>query len=357
VRGVLLFRFCHAHATGPCTNHLSQFSMRVVITIVTLTLAGCAPASADATLLNVSFDATRELYRAYDSLFARSWHDSTGRTITIEQSHGGSASQAHAVIDGLQGDVVTLALADDIETLSRAGLVDSAWATRLPRASTPFTSTIVFLVRAGNPKAIHDWPDVIRPGVSVITANPKTSGGARWTYLAAWGATLARRHGDTASARAYVAQLYAHALTLDPSARAATTTFVERGLGDVLVGWESDALRTTHATGGNAFAIVVPSVSILAELPVAVVDKVVDAHGTRAVAMAYLRGLYTAEAQSLAARAFYRPTDAAVATQYASQFPALTRFTIDSVFHGWAAAHAVHFADGGVFDQIAGASK
>jgi sulfate/thiosulfate transport system substrate-binding protein len=324
-----------------------------VLLLATLTACHATPsADVHATLLNVSFDATRELYRAYDSLFAANWRARSGHAITIDQSHGGSATQAHAVIDGLGADVVTLASGDDIDAVAAAGLLDTSWATKLPRHSTPFTSTIVFLVRRGNPKHIRDWPDLTRAGISVITANPKTSGGARWTYLAAWGAALARSHGDSAAARIYVMQLYAHAPTLDPSARAATTTFVDRGLGDVLVGWESDALLTTHTRPSDQLEIVVPSLSIVAELPVAVVDKLADAHGMRIAAQAYLLGLYAPEAQALAARSFYRPTDSAVAARYASQFPTVQRFTIDSVFHGWRRAHAVHFADGGAFDQM-----
>jgi sulfate transport system substrate-binding protein len=323
-------------------------------------LAGCSvphPSSGDQTLLNVSYDATREFYRAYDSLFAATWKTQTGHTITIEQSHGGSGAQARAIIEGLQADVVTLALAGDIDAIAGAGLTDTAWATKLPHHSAPFTTTIVFLVRTGNPKAIHDWPDLIRPGVSVITANPKTSGGARWAYLAAWGATLVRAHGDSAAARAYVTQLYAHVPALDASARGATTTFVDRGIGDVLLAWETDALLATHTLAPGRVEIVAPSVSIRAEPPVAVVDKTVDARGTRAVATAYLVGLYAPDAQALAARAFYRPTDSTVAATVASQFPAIPWFTVDSVFHGWREAQRTHFADGGVFDQIQASAR
>ncbi len=324
-------------------------------------VAGCTGARGDAAradgthaheLLNVSYDPTRELYEAYDSLFAAHWKATTGDSIAIRQSHGGSAKQARAVIDGLEADVVTLALAYDIDAIAKAGLLDTAWATRFPHHSTPYTSTIVFLVRKGNPKGIHDWPDLVRAGVSVITSNPKTSGGARWSYLAAWGATLVRTHGDSGAARQYVTALYRHVPTLDPGARGATTTFAERGIGDVLLAWENEALLATHTLGPDKFEIVVPPVSVLAELPVAVVDKVADHHGTRAAAEAYLTYLYSPDAQDLEARAYYRPQDSVVAARYASQFPAVRRLTVDSVFGGWARAQATHFADGGIFDQI-----
>jgi sulfate transport system substrate-binding protein len=303
-------------------------------------------------ILNVSYDPTRELYEAYDSLFAGHWKAKTGQTVTVHQSHGGSSKQARAVIDGLEADVATLGLAYDIDAIAAAGLTDTAWATKFPNHSTPYTSTIVFLVRAGNPKGIHDWPDLVRPGITVITPNPKTSGGARWAYLAAWGNALGRNRGDSAAARAFITQLYAHVPTLDPGARGATTTFVERGIGDVLLAWENEALLATHKLGPDKFAIVIPSTSIRAEPPVAVVDRIVDRRGTRAVAEEYLRYLYSPEAQEVAARNYYRPTDSAVAAQYAAQFPHVALFTIDSVFHGWHAAQTTHFADGGIFDQI-----
>jgi sulfate/thiosulfate-binding protein len=320
-------------------------------------LAACAPGSqsragAGRELLNVSYDPTRELYEAYDSLFARHWKATKGESVTIRQSHGGSAKQARSVIDGLEADVVTLALAYDIDAIAKAGLLDTAWATRFPNRSTPYTSTIVFLVRQGNPKKIRDWPDLIRPGVSVITSNPKTSGGARWGYLGAWGAALARTGGDSTNARDYIAELYHHVPTLDPGARGATTTFAERGIGDVLLAWESEALLATHSLAPGKFEIVVPPISILAEPPVAVVDKVADRHGTREVAQEYLSYLYSPEAQELEAREFYRPRDSVIAARYAYQFRAVRRFTVDSVFGGWSRAQATHFADGGVFDQI-----
>ena len=332
-----------------------------VVTSLTVAIAACHSAQtpdSDSSLhlLNVSYDATREFYHAYDSLFASTWHKRTGQFLSIEQSHAGSGSQARAVIDGLPADVVTLALPSDIDAIADAGLADPAWPTRFPHKSAPFTTTIVFLVRAGNPKSIHDWPDLTRPGITVITANPKTSGGGRWAYLAAWGAALARSHGDSLAAREYVAQLYTHVITLDPSTRAATTTFVERATGDVLLTWETDALLATHVLAPGAVEIVAPSVSIVADPPIAIVDKNVDAHGTRQLATAYLEGLYAPDAQSLAARSFYRPTDTAVLAISASQFPALARFTADSVFHGWRAAQRAHFADGGTFDQIESAA-
>jgi sulfate/thiosulfate transport system substrate-binding protein len=332
----------------------------VLATTSVIALAACAAPHAgtgDQTLLNVSYDATREFYHAYDSLFAATWKAHTGHPIVVEQSHGGSGAQARAVIEGLHADVVTLAAGSDIDAIAHAGLTDTAWAGRFPHRSAPFTTTIVFLVRSGNPKAIHDWPDLLRRDVSVITANPKTSGGARWAYLAAWGATLARTHGDTAAARAYVTQLYAHVPALDLSARNALTTFVDRGIGDVLLAWETDALLASHTLAPGRVEVVAPSVSIRAEPPVAIVDKTVDARGTRDAATAYLQGLYSPGAQSLAARAFYRPTDAAVAITVAAQFPAIPQFTVDSVFHGWTEAQRTHFADGGVFDQIQAASR
>ena len=329
-----------------------------VAVVLAIAVAGCVTgsqsrASTARELLNVSCDPTRELYEAYDSLFAAHWKATKGESVSIRQSHGGSAKQARSVIDGLEADVVTLALAYDIDAIAKTGLVDTAWgATRFPNRSTPYTSTIVFLVRRGNPKRIHDWPDLIQPGVSVITSNPKTSGGARWGYLAAWGAALASAGGDSTRAREYVAELYRHVPTLHPGARGATTTFAERGIGDVLLAWENEALLATHRLASDKFEIVVPPVSILAEPPVAVVDKIADRHGTRALAQEYLSYLYSPEAQDLEAREFYRPRDSVVAARYASQFQAVRRFTVDSVFGGWARAQATHFADGGLFDQI-----
>ena len=315
-------------------------------------------ASADVTLLNVSYDPTRELYQDFNSAFAKHWKDTTGETITIRQSHGGSGKQARAVIDGLQADVVTLALAYDVDALfERAKLIPKDWQKRLQSNSAPYTSTIVFLVRKGNPKQIKDWDDLLKPGVSVVTPNPKTSGGARWNYLAAWGYALKKNNNDDAKAKDFVSRLYKNVPVLDSGARGATTTFVERGIGDVLIAWENEAFLSLKELGVDKVEIVVPSLSILAEPPVSIVDKVVDKHGTRKVAQAYLDYLYTPEGQDIAARNFYRPRLDAVAAKYAKQFPKVNLFTIDSVFGGWQKAQTTHFADGGVFDQIYLAGK
>ena len=299
-------------------------------------------------LLNVSYDPTRELYAAVNAAFAKQWEAKTGQKVTIEQSHGGSGKQARAVIDGLEADVVTLGLAYDIDAIAKAGLVRPDWAARLPRHAAPFTSTIVFLVRKGNPRAIKDWDDLIKPGVAVITPSPKSSGGARWNYLAAWGYALKR--GDEAAARQFVADLYRNVPVLDSGARGSTTTFVERGIGDVLLTWENEAQLAVEKLGKDKVEIVVPSTSILAEPPVAVVDDNVDRRGTREVATAYLEFLYTPEGQRLGAQNHYRPRDAAAAA--ASTFPQLTLFTIDELFGGWTRAQPTHFDDGGVFDKI-----
>jgi|SRR5579883_959433 len=300
-------------------------------------------------ILNVSYDPTRELYQDINARFARVYAEKTGVKVTIKQSHGGSAKQARAVIDGLQADVVTLGLAYDVDAIAAAGLVGKDWATRLPNHSVPFGSTIVFLVRAGNPKGIHDWDDLVKPGVSVITPNPKTSGGARWNYLAAWGYAQRRANGDEASARDFVTRLYKNVPVLDSGARGATNTFVERGLGDVLIAWESEALLAKKQRGGDALELVVPSVSIAAETPVAVVDQVVDKRGTRAVAQAYVDFLFSPDAQAVAAEQSYRP---AVTRSSEGAFPKVTLFTIDEVFGGWDKAQATHFADGAMFDRI-----
>ncbi len=304
------------------------------------------------TLLNVSYDPTRELYQDVNTAFAAFWKAKTGQEVTIQQSHGGSGKQARAVIDGLKADVVTLALAYDIDAIEDRGLVAKGWQTRLPENSSPYTSTIVLLVRKGNPKQIKDWDDLVRPGVSVITPNPKTSGGARWNYLAAWGYALQRWNGDENKAREFVTRLYHNVPVLDSGARGATTTFVERGIGDVFIAWENEALLAMKQLGAGKFEIVYPSRSILAEPPVAVVDKVVDKRGTRAVAQAYLEFLYSEQGQDVAGRDFYRPRSPTAAAKYAAQFPKLNLFTIDEVFGGWREAQAVHFADGGIFDQI-----
>ncbi|MGB6007848.1 sulfate ABC transporter substrate-binding protein [Castellaniella sp.] len=318
---------------------------------VTLSLTGVAHAAA-LTLLNVSYDPTRELYQAYNQAFARYWQDKTGDQVTIRQSHGGSGKQARSVIDGLQADVVTLALAPDIDAIAAHGAIRPDWQSRLPGGSAPYTSTIVFLVRKGNPKGIHDWNDLIRPGVQVITPNPKTSGGARWNYLAAWGYALRQPGGSEATARAFVSQLYRHVPVLDSGARGATTTFVERGIGDVLLAWENEALLAIQELGPDKVDIVVPSISILAEPPVAVVDKIVDARGTRAVAQAYLEYLYSETGQEIAARHGYRPTSQAVAERHAREFPPVSLFRLTDVASNWAEAQKTHFADGGLFDQI-----
>ena len=306
----------------------------------------------DATLLNVSYDPTRELYQAINASFIASYKQKTGKTIAINQSHGGSGKQARAVIDGLEADVVTLALAYDIDAVQESGLIAPGWQKRLPQNSAPYTSTVVFVVRKGNPKGIKDWPDLLEPGVAIITANPKTSGGARWNYLAAWGYAQRRPGGDEAKARAFVTEMYKRVPVLDSGARGSTTTFVQRGIGDVLLAWENEAILAVNELGRDKLEIVGPSVSILAEPPVAVVDKVVDKKGTRAVAQAYLEYLYTPEGQEIVARHFYRPRLAAVAAKHASQFPKISLFTIDEAFGGWTKAQKTHFADGGVFDQL-----
>jgi len=316
-------------------------------------LGTSAAALADVSILNVSYDPTRELYQDVDAAFAKQWKAKTGETVTIKQSHGGSGKQARAVIDGLEADVVTLALAYDIDALHEHGnLLPADWQKRLPNNASPYTSTVVFLVRKGNPKNIRDWSDLVRPSVAVVTPNPKTSGGARWNYLAAWGYALKQPGGNDASARDFVKRLYANVKVLDSGARGALTTFTERGIGDVLVSWENEAYLAVKELGPDKFEIVTPSVSILAEPPVAVVDKVVDKRGTRKVATAYLEFLYTKEGQEIAGRHYYRPRDAEVSARYAKQFAPVKLFTIDEVFGGWTKAQNTHFADGGVFDQI-----
>jgi sulfate transport system substrate-binding protein len=312
-----------------------------------------ALAHADTTLLNVSYDPTRELYREVNAAFAAEWKQQAGEAVTINQSHGGSGKQGRAVIDGLEADVVTLALAYDIDALHEHGdLVPADWQKRLPDNSSPYTSTVVFLVRKGNPKGIKDWDDLVKPGVGVITPNPKTSGGARWNYLAAW-AYASKKYGGDAAAQDFLGKLLKNVPVLDSGARGATTTFVERGQGDVLLAWENEALLALGETGGkDKFEIVVPSLSILAEPPVSVVDKVVDKRGTRKVAEAYLKFLYTPQGQEIAAKNHYRPRDAAVAAKHAAEFPTVNLVTIDEAFGGWQKAQKTHFADGGTFDQI-----
>ena len=303
-------------------------------------------------LLNVSYDPTRELYADYNAAFARYWKEKSGQEVRVDQSHGGSGKQARSVIDGLQADVVTLGLAADIDAIAAsAKLLPLNWQSLLPNNSSPYTSTIVFLVRKGNPKGIHDWGDLVRPGIGVITPNPKTSGGARWNYLAAWAWARAQPGADEASAREFVTRLYRNVPVLDTGARGSTTTFVQRGLGDVLLAWENEALLALREIGADKVQMVVPSVSILAEPPVAVVDTVALRRGTREVAQAYLGYLYSKQGQEIIARNFYRPRDADVAAKYAQQFPELKLATIAD-FGGWASAQATHFKDGGVFDQI-----
>lgn len=306
----------------------------------------------DLALLNVSYDSTRELYQELNEAFSRSWETKTGQRVTVKQSHAGSGKQARAVIDGLQADVATLALAYDVDALGKAGLLAQGWRQRLPHNSSPYTSTIVFLVRKGNPKGIRDWGDLLRQGVQVITPNPKTSGGARWNYLAAWGYALRQPGGSEAAARDFIRSLYRNVPVLDSGARGSATTFVQRGMGDVLLAWESEAYLVLNEFGPDEFEVVTPSLSILAEPPVAVLDKVVDARGTREAAQAYVDFLYTDEGQELAARHYYRPRSPAVAARYEGRFPDLELFTVDEIFGGWTEAHGTHFADGGVFDEI-----
>jgi sulfate/thiosulfate-binding protein len=314
-------------------------------------VAPMAAHAKDVTLLNVSYDPTREFYQDYNKAFAAYWKGKTGDDVTVKTSHGGSGKQARSVIDGLEADVVTLALAYDIDEIgAKAGLLPANWQTRLKHNSSPYTSTIVFLVRKGNPKGVKDWGDLTKPGLQVITPNPKTSGGARWNYLAAWGYEL-KKTGSEAKAKEFVGKLYGNVPVLDSGARGATTTWVERGLGELLA-WENEALLALKELGPDKFDIVAPSVSILAEPPVTVVDKVVDKRGTRAVAQAYVEYLYSPVGQDLAGQNYYRPIDPAAAAKYAKLFPKVALFNIDEVFGGWAKAQKTHFADGGVFDQI-----
>jgi len=346
--------------------------MRNLLLAALAVLAGCTGSSSrsgDVRLLNVSYDPTRELYRELNERFSSHWLAETGTKVTVQMSHGGSGSQARAVIDGLDADVVTLALAWDIDNIQRNGhRLPPSWQARLPHNSAPYTSTIVFLVRKGNPKHIGDWPDLVAPGIQVITPNPKTSGGARWNYLAAWGFALERALGGDlgrldggspeeiakaqAEAEQFVGELYRHVPVQDTGARAATNTFVQRGIGDVLLAWENEALLAQREMGADAFDIVRPSVSVLAEPPVALVDAVVDRKGTRAVAEGYLDYLYTPDGQDIVARNFFRPTDASVLERYAAQFPAMRLFTVDAAFGGWTQAQEKHFADGGIYDRL-----
>ncbi|MBV8451560.1 MAG: sulfate ABC transporter substrate-binding protein [Deltaproteobacteria bacterium] len=328
--------------------------IRILIGISIAAIAGLGQARAvnSQTILNVSYDPTREFYEDYNTAFAKFWKQKTGSDLTINLSNGGSGKQARAIIDGLEADVVTLGLAYDIDAISqKAGLLPTNWQHRLPYNSTPYTSTIVFLVRKGNPKTIKDWPDVVKPGISVITPNPKTSGGARWAYLAAWGYALQAPGGDEAKAKDFVTRLYSNVPVLDSGARGSTTTFVERGIGDVLLAWENEAYLAINKFGRDKFEIIYPSASILAEPPVALVDKVVERHGTRAVAEAYLEYLYSEQGQEIVARHYFRPRLMAAAKS-GPDFPQIKLFTIDGVFGGWQKAQKTHFDDGGIFDQI-----
>ena len=321
--------------------------------VLLVLVSAASAASAGLTLLNVSYDPTRELYQDFNAAFARHWKEKTGETIAIRQSHGGSGKQARSVIDGLDADVVTLALAYDVDALYERGkLIPKDWQKRLPNNSAPYTSTIVFLVRKGNPKGIKDWDDLVKPGVSVITPNPKTSGGARWNYLAAWGYALKHNGNDAEKAKAFVTRLYKNVPVLDSGARGATTTFAERGIGDVAIVWENEAFLAVKELGPDKFEIIVPSLSILAEPPVTLVDKVADRHGTRKVAQAYLEYLYSPQGQDIAGRHYYRPRLEAAAAKYATQFGKVNLFTVDETFGGWQKAQALHFADGAIFDQI-----
>jgi len=329
---------------------MRKLGAALAVLLAGISLAGTA--HADQTLLNVSYDPTRELYQDYNKAFARYWQAKTHQGVTIQQSHGGSGKQARAVIDGLSADVVTLGIAGDIDAIQSHGLIAPGWSHKYPYGSTPYTSTIVFLVRKGNPKGIHNWPDLIRPGVSVVTPNPKSSSGGQWSYLAAWGYALKASHGNQGAARAYVTSLYKNVPILDSGARGSTITFTQRHVGDVLLAWENEADLIVTTLGRGQYDIVRPSISILAEPPVAVVDKNVDAHGTRPVATAYLQYLYSPEGQAIAARHFYRPRNAAVARQYRAQFPPIRLFTAEQTFGGWDAIRKTHFADGAIFDQI-----
>lgn len=330
---------------------------KVGITIVVLA-ASLLSFGQGVTLLNVSYDPTRELYQDYNAAFARYWKAKAGQDVAVQQSHGGSSKQARAVIDGLEADVVTLALAYDVDAIAeKAKLLPANWQSRLPNNSSPYTSTIIFLVRKGNPKKIKDWDDLIRHGVSVITPNPKTSGGARWNYLGAWGYALRHSGGDESKAREFISKLYKNVPVLDSGARGSTTTFVERGMGDVLIAWENEVLLGANDLGKDKFEIVVPPTSILCEPVVSIVDKVVDKKGTRAVAQAYLEYLYSPEGQEIVAKRYYRPRSVAVLKKYAAQFPKIQLFTITDVAGDWKTAQTKHFADGGLFDQVYGANQ
>jgi sulfate transport system substrate-binding protein len=330
---------------------MASFKSIVGTAMVAAAVAIAGGTAAAQTLLNASYDPTRELYQDFNAAFAKYWKAKTGQTVSVKQSHGGSGGQARGVIDGLEADVVTLALAYDVDAVAQSGLIAAGWQKRLPQNSAPYTSTIVFLVRKGNPKGIKDWGDLVKPGVQVITPNPKTSGGARWNYLAAWGYALRQPGGTDTTARQFVSELFRRVPVLDSGARGATITFVRRQMGDVLLAWENEAYLALAESPGQ-LEIVAPLISILAEPPVAVVDKVVDRRGTRALAEAYLQYLYSPEGQEIAARRHYRPRDEKVAARFAGHFATVKLFTIDEVFGGWQKAQKAHFADGGIFDQI-----
>ncbi len=328
----------------------------VGIAIVALTMASVS--AKEVTLLNVSYDPTRELYVEYNAAFAKYWKAKTGDTVKINQSHGGSGKQSRSIIDGLDADVATLALAYDVDSLEEKGhLIPTDWQKRLPNNSAPYTSTIVFLVRKGNPKGIRDWDDLIKPGIAIITPNPKTSGGARWNYLAAWGYALSKHGNDETKAKEFITKLFKNVPILDTGARASTTTFVERGIGDVLLAWENEAYLAVNEIGKGNFEIVTPSLSVLAEPSVTVVDKVANRKGNLEVAKAYLEYLYSPEGQTIAAKHYYRPRLASVASQYSAQFAKVSLFTIDEKLGGWQKAQKAHFRDGGIFDQITTANR
>lgn len=329
-----------------------MFFKKIIQVATTALVLSTAAHAAEVSLLNVSYDPTRELYQDFNKAFAAHWKAKSGDELKNKQSHGGSGKQARAVIDGLAADVVTLALAYDIDEIANRGLIAKDWQKRLPHNSAPYTSTIVFLVRKGNPKGIKDWNDLARPGIAVITPNPKTSGGARWNHIAAWGYALKQPGGNEKTAQEFLTKIYKNVPVLDSGARGSTTTFIERGIGDVLVTWENEALLAIKELGPEKVEIVSPSISILAEPPVAVVDKVVDRRGTRKVAEAYLQFLYTDEGQEIAAQNYYRPINEKIGKKYAAQYPKLKLFTIEEIAGGWNKAQKTHFSDGGVFDQI-----
>ncbi len=335
-----------------------KMKIKVLLVLIVVSILGFAwmnqaHAKRITTLLNVSYDPTREFYQDFNQAFTKYWQAKTGESVEINQSHGGSGKQARAIIDGLDADIVTLALAYDIDAIAeKSDLLPKNWQSRLPNNSSPYTSTIVLLVRKGNPKSIKDWDDLAKPGISVITPNPKTSGGARWNYLAAWGYALKKWNNDENKAKEFVTAIYKNVPVLDSGARGATTTFIERGIGDVLISWENEAYLSVNELGKDKFEIVVPSLSILAEPPVALVDRNVDRRGTRKIAQAYLQYLYTPQGQEIAAKHYYRPRLAAVAQKYADKFPKIKLFTVDELFGGWQKAQKTHFADKAIFDQI-----